>query len=268
MSAPARQRRQTLLLLELARRQSPILLDADVEMTAVVAHRSATATGAAYISYIVHAAARAIATYPEANAAVGGRRRPRLARYDRIAAKVTFDKTIGGVRAVVSGIVADADRATLSGIDEQIRRYKDADVATAPEFASIRALHRLPWPLAAASFRAVAGRLGRRPEFLGTFSVSSLGHRAVGGVYPQGGTALTFGVGHIRETPVVRDGAIGAAPVLRLGLVFDHRVIDGALAADILHDIKARLESWPPPPAVGAVPERIAERRAAAQGLR
>jgi pyruvate/2-oxoglutarate dehydrogenase complex dihydrolipoamide acyltransferase (E2) component len=41
----------------------------------------------------------------------------------------------------------------------------------------------------------------------------------------------------------VREGRIVVAPVLRLSLAFDHRVIDGAEAADVLTEVKEALES-------------------------
>jgi pyruvate/2-oxoglutarate dehydrogenase complex dihydrolipoamide acyltransferase (E2) component len=243
---PEPERRHTLLFLALARQQSPILLDADVDMAGVRAHRAASPADRrpSYAAYVVHDAARELARHPEANAAIHGRLAPRLARFGQVSAKVAFDKAIGDVRAVVSGLLPDADRATLQEIEQRIRYYKGADPQRAPELKGVRTLQRLPRPLAAAAFRLATARLGRRPELLGTFSVSSLGHRSVGGFYPLGGTAISLGMGRVREVPVVRDGGIVVGHVMRLSLVFDHRVLDGAMAADILHDIKARLEAW------------------------
>jgi pyruvate/2-oxoglutarate dehydrogenase complex dihydrolipoamide acyltransferase (E2) component len=169
-----------------------------------------------------------------------------LRRFDQVVAKIAFDRRIRDTQAVVSGLAPDADRASLAELDAIIRYFKTCDVQTAPELAGMRALHRLPWPLAAVAFRMATGRLRRRPDVLGTFSVSSLGHRAVSGFYPLGGTAVSIGVGRVRDRPVVRDGAIVTAPTMRLGLVFDHRVFDGALAADLLDDIVSRLEHWEP----------------------
>ena len=38
----------------------------------------------------------------------------------------------------------------------------------------------------------------------------------------------------IQESPIVREGLVGAATILPLSLVFDHRVLDGAYAARFL----------------------------------
>lgn len=77
----------------------------------------------------------------------------------------------------------------------------------------------------------------------GTFTVSNYG--ALGGIW---GTPVInppevaiLGVGRIEETPVVRDGAVTARPVIPLSLTFDHRFIDGATAQRFLNDLVRHL---------------------------
>lgn len=73
-----------------------------------------------------------------------------------------------------------------------------------------------------------------------TFTVTNYG--SIGGQfgvpiinYPE--TAI-LGVGRAVEKPIVIDGEIGIAPMLTLSLSYDHRVIDGAMAARFLNLIK------------------------------
>ena len=246
-----RQRRQTLLLMRLARRQSPIALSTTVDMTAVQQHRHQTAPPerpAAYVSYVTSCAARALRTRPAANVALYGRLWPRIAGCDRIVAKVAVDMCHDDVRFVAGALVPDADQADLARIDTTIRRFAALDAATAPELSRLRVLWRAPWPVAALGFAATLARPPARTAALGTFSVSSLGNRAVEAVAPLGGTTVSVGVGVVREAAVVRDGRIVVRPVMTLTLVFDHRIIDGILAADLLTDVADRLESWPADP--------------------
>jgi pyruvate/2-oxoglutarate dehydrogenase complex dihydrolipoamide acyltransferase (E2) component len=84
----------------------------------------------------------------------------------------------------------------------------------------------------------------RRTDVLGTLAVTSLGHRPVDGFHSNGGTTITLGVGRVLDRPVVRGAEIVSAPVMRLSLAFDHRVIDGAEAADVLGDLVAALEDF------------------------
>ena len=110
----------------------------------------------------------------------------------------------------------------------------------------MRLPHRLPWPFGPVAIRFGARPLRKRVTTVGTLAVTSLGHRPVVGLHTMGGTTITLGVDRILERPVVREGAITVAPVMRLNVTFDHRVIDGAEAADILADIKAGLEGFSP----------------------
>ncbi|MCD0451592.1 2-oxo acid dehydrogenase subunit E2 [Actinocorallia sp. API 0066] len=249
MSAPFDDRRRhTLFFLDQIRDFSPVFLDTEVDATALVADRAAAkARGErrSVVSYIVHAAAKALAAHPDANAAIRGRLEPVVARYDTVAAKVTLDKTLDGRRVVLATVVPGLEKADLAQIQAHLDRAVAADPDTAEEFAGIRALRALPSAEALARFREAADRLELRPAVTGTFSVTSLGHRAVDGLHSVGGTTVTFGVGRIADRPVARDGAVVVAPVLRLSLAFDHRVIDGAEAADILTETKDALEGDP-----------------------
>lgn len=243
----ARQRRQTLHFLDQIRDFSPVFLATDVDMGAVTAHRdTARADGLHYsvVSYVLHAGARVLAAHPDANSAVHGRWRPRIARYPVVNAKLALDKTIEGRRAVLSAVLPDLATAKLADIQRQVEHYRDGDPDTMPEFAGVRRLQRLPVAVGRLAFRRFVGPLDRRADVFGTFAVTSLGHRAVDSFHSVGGTTVTLGVGRIAPRPVVRDGEVVAARVMRLNLSFDHRVIDGGEAADVLTEIKDALENF------------------------
>jgi pyruvate/2-oxoglutarate dehydrogenase complex dihydrolipoamide acyltransferase (E2) component len=48
----------------------------------------------------------------------------------------------------------------------------------------------------------------------------------------------------IQKRPVVIGDAIAIRPMVYLGLTFDHRILDGAVADYCLGTIKSTLESW------------------------
>ncbi|MCI4065582.1 2-oxo acid dehydrogenase subunit E2 [Micromonospora sp. R77] len=153
-----------------------------------------------------------------------------------------MDRTVAGRRVVLSAVLPDQRGAGLAEIQHALDRFRDTPVEDLPELGGTLLLHRLPAALGWPAFRAAVSRLSRRPALLGTVAVSSLGHRAVDGFHAVGGTTCTLNLGRVRPTPVVRDGAVVVAPVLRLNLAFDHRVVDGAEAADVLTEIKQSLE--------------------------
>ncbi|WP_035303887.1 2-oxo acid dehydrogenase subunit E2 [Actinokineospora inagensis] len=242
----ARERRHTLGFLGYARSFAPVFLDTEVDMTAVRDHRDRRGgdTRYSWTTYLLHAAARVLAEHPEANSAIRGGIRPKVARYDAVHVKLALDKRLAGHRVVLSAVLPDVHTAGLDEIQRSLAHYRDGDPETMPEFARTRALHRLPRPLGALAFKAVSRSLRARGRTMGTLAVSSLGHAAVDGFHSVGGTTITLGVGRVVERPVVRDGRVGVAPVLRLNLAFDHRVIDGAEAADVLTAIRDRLERF------------------------
>lgn len=256
MSAPAAgreepfddRRRHTLLFLDQIRDFSPVFLDTEVDATALNADRAAARRRGerrSVVTYIVHAAARVLARHPDANTSIRGRLDPAVLRHTETAAKVTLDKTLAGRRVVLATVIPDPDRTDLAGIQKHLDEAVAADPDTDPRFAAVRDLRARPAAQAVERFRAAADRLDLRPALTGTFSVTSLGHRAVDGFHSVGGTTVTLGVGRILDRPVARDGRVEIAPVLRLSLAFDHRVIDGAEAADILTETKDLLEAGP-----------------------
>lgn len=79
----------------------------------------------------------------------------------------------------------------------------------------------------------------------GTFTITNYG--SIAGLFGvpiiNFGECAILGVGRIVEKPIVKNGQIAIAKVLPLSLSFDHRVVDGAQAAEFLRDLKKFLES-------------------------
>jgi pyruvate dehydrogenase E2 component (dihydrolipoamide acetyltransferase) len=92
--------------------------------------------------------------------------------------------------------------------------------------------------------RARAGKL-RVPELTGaTFSISNLGMFDVEEfsaiINPPEGAILA--VGSILEKPVVEDGGVRVGRRMKLTVSCDHRVMDGAMGARFLQDVKRLLQ--------------------------
>lgn len=238
-------RRGTYLFLEQARSTAHVYLMAEVDATALRAARAADEHPASYVSHVVKAAADVLGGYPEARAVFRAGRAPRLSVASEVHAKVLFDKTVDGQRCVVSGTVPDVQDKDVHGVQALIDGYKRARLED-PDgpFARVRRLQRLPLPVFRLLYRTMSRDPRRRSLLQGTFAVTSIGHEPVGAILPLISGTLGFGVGHIADAPVARAGDVVVAPVFTLSLVFDHRVIDGAMAAEILAGVKNRLENW------------------------
>ena len=93
--------------------------------------------------------------------------------------------------------------------------------------------------------RAQSGALRQEEYGDTTFSVSNLGMFAVDSfaaiIFPP--HAAVLAVGAVKEQPVVREGQLAVGQVLKATLSTDHRVADGAAAAQFLVAIKDLLEN-------------------------
>jgi pyruvate dehydrogenase E2 component (dihydrolipoamide acetyltransferase) len=80
----------------------------------------------------------------------------------------------------------------------------------------------------------------------GSFSISNLGMMGIDSfdaiINPPHAAILAVGVGKKRPT-ILNDGSLGVATIMNVTMSVDHRVIDGALGAELLNKIVANLEN-------------------------
>jgi pyruvate dehydrogenase E2 component (dihydrolipoamide acetyltransferase) len=93
--------------------------------------------------------------------------------------------------------------------------------------------------------RARAGKLAPEEYSGGSFTVSNLGmydvEQFVAVINPP--EAAILAVGAIRDAAVVQEGQVVAGKRMHLTLSVDHRIVDGAVAAQFLQELTARLEA-------------------------
>jgi pyruvate dehydrogenase E2 component (dihydrolipoamide acetyltransferase) len=94
---------------------------------------------------------------------------------------------------------------------------------------------------------AAKTREGRaKPEEVtgGTFTITNLGAYDIDGFTPiiNPPQVAILGVGRVVEKPIIEYGQIAKGAMMYLSLTFDHRVVDGAPAAEFLQTVKKRLE--------------------------
>jgi pyruvate dehydrogenase E2 component (dihydrolipoamide acetyltransferase) len=117
---------------------------------------------------------------------------------------------------LVVPVVRDADSRPLSEIAADVRELAD---------------------------RARSGSLRPQDVLGGTATVTNLGAHGVDAFTPvlNPPQSAILGVGRIAQRPVVEDGKIAVGWTCVLSLTFDHRVTDGAPAADLLAAVTRRM---------------------------
>ncbi len=166
-----------------------------------------------YLPFVTHAAAEALRAYPLVNASIDGN-------------NIVYHGEINiGIAVALEGglivpVIRNADRMGVLDLQRAI-----VDLAS----------------------RARTKQL--KPEEVqgGTFSITNFG--SFGSLFgtpiinqPQ---VAILGVGVVEKAPVViEDDAIAIRSVCLMGLTFDHRLLDGALADQFMGKLKAALEGW------------------------
>ncbi|MBI2824717.1 MAG: 2-oxo acid dehydrogenase subunit E2 [Planctomycetia bacterium] len=127
------------------------------------------------------------------------------------------------------GVAVDTDRGLVVPV------VRDADQLTIPQIAQA---------LMDVTTKARNNQFALEDLRGGTFTISNLG--AVGGTYstpiinmPEVGVLL---VGRSRQTPMVVDDRIEPRLIMPLSLSYDHRLVDGAVAARFLNEVKNYLQ--------------------------
>lgn len=161
--------------------------------------------------FVIKACALALQDVPACNAAWAGDRIFAFSASD-ISVAVAID---GGL---ITPVIRDADSKTLRKISSEMK-----DLAT----------------------RARDRKLAPNEYQGGAFSISNLGMMGIDNfdavINPPQGAILAVGAGV--KKPVVRSDEIEIATIMSVTLSVDHRVIDGALGAELLSAIKSYLET-------------------------
>lgn len=169
-----------------------------------------------------------------------------------------------GVRISFTDIIAKAcarailDKpivnATLSGGQIIIHSEINIGIATSLEGGLVvpvvknvlgKPLHVVSKEIKEMAARARAGQPQADDFKGGTFSISNLGLYGIESFNPiiTPGQSAILGVCAIKDKPVAVDGKVDIRPMMNLCLSFDHRVMDGAPAAEYLARLRTILES-------------------------
>jgi pyruvate dehydrogenase E2 component (dihydrolipoamide acetyltransferase) len=186
---------------------STIIIETDVSKAAELHHK----TQVSYTTIIVKAVAEALHEIPLLNSTLEG---------DRI--KMFEDVNVGVAVATENGLIVpvihNADKKPLDEIEAAIKELTG---------------------------KARQAKLTKEELTGGTFTITNLGMYDVAFFTPiiNPPEAAILGIGKITEKPVASNARIEIKPVLMLSLSYDHRILDGAPAAQFLQRVKEKIEN-------------------------
>jgi pyruvate dehydrogenase E2 component (dihydrolipoamide acetyltransferase) len=135
-----------------------------------------------------------------------------------------------------------ADAAIDIGLAVDTERGLMVPVVRNPASATLKALVQTVTDLAD---RARSRTLAANEMSGGVFTITNLGAQGIDAFTPilNLPQAAILGIGRVRAIPVVKGEEIVPGQQISLSLTFDHRVLDGAPAADFLSDLVRALEN-------------------------
>ena len=185
--------------------QLTIISEADVTAAVELRERLSRQFDFTYGDLLIQAVARALLRHPRMNA--------RLAQDAiLIMPQVNVGMAVALEDGLIVPVIVDADRKSLREIAAVTRELGE---------------------------RARTGKLRLEEVSGGTFTITNLGTYGVDAFTPIINTGETgiLGVGRIIEKPVIHRGEIARRSMMTLSLTFDHRLIDGAPAAQFLQTV-------------------------------
>jgi len=187
--------------------QSTITMEVDMSNAAKLRER----VGVSYTDMLVKAVAKALTKHPIINSTL-----------EKEQIKIFADINIGVAVATEMGLIVpvirNANGKSLTEISSTLKELVE---------------------------KAKQSKLTKEDLTGGTFTITNLGMYGVDVFTPiinPPETAI-LGVGRVAEKPTAVKGQIVVRPVMQLSLTFDHRVVDGAPAAEFLQKVKQSLES-------------------------
>jgi pyruvate dehydrogenase E2 component (dihydrolipoamide acetyltransferase) len=185
--------------------QLTISSEADVTAAVELRERLVRQFDFTYGDLLIQAVARALLRHPRMNA-----------RLERDAIVIMPQVNVGMAVSLEDGLIVpvifDADKKSLREIATVTRELGE---------------------------RARTGKLRLEEVSGGTFTITNLGTYGVDAFTPIINTGETgiLGVGRISDKPVIHRGEIARRSMMTLSLTFDHRLIDGAPAAQFLQTV-------------------------------
>ncbi len=211
-------------LLHFARQVPSVPVQRRMDLRPLVAARAACPQRPSWVALFAKAYARVAAANPRLRQSYLSFPYARLYQHPYSIATIALERTYGGEEAVFFNRLRAPDEQALAALDEHLRHWKTAPIHKVRAFRQALRVTRLPRPLRRLAWSLalnVSGRL--REKHFGTFGISVYSSLGVDSLHPIAPT-----------TALLNYGRITAEGEVDVRLVYDHRVLDGAVVGRAL----------------------------------
>ena len=215
------------------RRQVPTAtVERRLDLAALVAARQDCTPRPSWAAVFAKAFALVARSHPELRRSYLPFPRPRLYEHPSSTAAINVERQLADEAVVTQCLIRRPDNRSLTELDGIVRSFQDEPLDRLRWYRRAVAMSRVPWPIRPLLWWGALNVCGRRRcHNFGTFGLSS--------VAAQGAGLLQL---IPLPTSTVHYGLFTEAGDLDVRLTWDHRVMDGAVAARILVELERTLQ--------------------------
>lgn len=187
-----------------------------------------------FTAWIIKVIVHTLQAYPEAAGYLKGKRQVVL--FERVNVSVIIEKDLHGKKVPLPLLLEGADQKSVEELSREIdeakhRELSEKDIVLQHRSGRLQRLYYLlPGFLRRLFWRYLLSHPALAYAKMGNVAVTSLGMvgKVDGWFIPLSVHPLCFGIGRAAEKPAVVKGQIVARQILRMSVLLDHDVIDGA----------------------------------------
>jgi pyruvate/2-oxoglutarate dehydrogenase complex dihydrolipoamide acyltransferase (E2) component len=161
---------------------------------------------------------------------------------DSVDISVAVEKKHKGRTVVLIPVVREVNTRTIEDINREITCLATLPFDKMPNIRWIKLLNLELDCLKYLTMRMICQFPRLYNLFFGTIGFTNLGKYGITHFYPLWINTTVLGIGTIEEKPVVRNGRITIAPMIYMTIAFNHRILDGSTASEILAEVKQTIE--------------------------
>jgi pyruvate/2-oxoglutarate dehydrogenase complex dihydrolipoamide acyltransferase (E2) component len=205
--------------------------------------------GFSFTAWVIKCISRAVSEYPQVHAI---RRRGRLFIFDDIDVALPVEREVAGEKLPLTYIIRKCNEKSAAAISREIRSAREEAVGEGETMLGEKKSRRLESLFLSSPYllrRLVWRRLERDPFFakkqMGTVLVTTVGMygKIDGWPVPVSIHPLCFALGPVVTKPGIVGGVVAPREFLKLTVLVDHDVIDGAPAARFAAHLGELMES-------------------------
>ena len=210
-----------------------------------------TKPGISFNAWLIKCVSEVCAEYKEIHGIRSGRRKTVV--FDDVDISILVEREVNGKKVPLPYIIRKANTKSITDIHTEISNAQGQTISGEGDYVLggkwndlvIKGFCMLPGFVRRFTFKAALSNPKLVKQSMGTVAFTSLGMmgRFRGWVIPIGVHPLIFGIGSIHKAPSCIDGNIETREFLKVTMLVDHDVVDGAPAIRALSKLTRLIES-------------------------